>query len=106
MSFYRRCARSLIDLKAVDGLDFLSESKFYTIFLHPGGALHLFYLLLFPYKTNQLISNNIYKDNRLFGCVSTMINFVLDLSTQDCEQKDSKVAYLASEQLNSEHLNG
>ena len=61
------------DSKAVDGLDFLSEFKRYSIFLY------LFYnFQLFPYNTNQLISINIYKDNRLFVCVYPMINFVLD----------------------------
>ena len=54
----------LSDLKAVDGLGFLSESNCCSIFLD------LFYnFQLFPYNTNHLISNNIYKDNRLSGCV-------------------------------------
>ena len=78
----------LSDLKAVDGLGFLSESKCYSIFFQPGGALHLFYLLLFPYNTDQLISNNLYKDTSLSGCVYPMINLVLDLSTHACHQKD------------------
>ena len=90
----------LSELKAVVGLDFLSESKCYSIFLH------LFYnFQLFPYNTNQFISNNIYMDNRLSGCVYLMINNVLDLSTLFYHQKDSKQAYLASVQINCVYLN-
>ena len=85
-------------LKPVDDLIFLSESKCYSIFLHPGGeaarALQPFQLVLcnlcsIRYNTNQLISNNIYKDNRFFVCVYPMANFVLDLSTHRdaCHQK-------------------
>ena len=89
----------LSDLKAVDDLDFLSESKCYSIFLHP----LMYHFQLVRCNTNQLISNNIYKDNRPSGCVCPMINFVLDLSTHACDQKDSKLAYLASEQFNCVH---
>ena len=89
----------LSDLKGLDDSIFLSESKCYKIFLHH--SIH--HLIL--YNTNQLISNNIFKDNHLFVCVHPMINFVLDLSTHACHQKDSKLAYLVSEQLGCEHLN-
>ena len=71
--------------------------------------MHPFHLCSILYNTNQLNSNNIYniyKDNHLSGCVYPMINFVLDLSTHACHQKDSKLVYLAFEQLNCEHLNG
>ena len=44
-----------------------------------------------PYNTNQLVSNNIYMDNRLFECVYPMVNFVLDLYTNVYRQKDSKL---------------
>ena len=83
----------LSDLKAVDGSDFLSDTKCYSIFLHP------FYLLLIIYNSDQLISNKIYKNNGLPGCVFHIINIVLGLSTLFHHQKDSKLAYLASEQL-------
>ena len=66
----------LSDLKTFYGVAFLSKSKFYSIFPN---LVYIFQL--FPYNTNQLISNNIYKDNRLSRCVYPMINFVLDLST-------------------------
>ena len=93
----------LSDLKAVDGLYFLSESKCYSIFLHLGGeaarACHPFSLCSILYNTNQLISNNIYKDNRLSGCVYPMINFVLDLITHACHQKDSKLVCFVSPHL-------
>ena len=98
---YKRCARSLIRFKRSWWFNFFSESKRYSI------ILHLFYnFQLFLYNTNQLISNNIYKDNRHFVRVYPMINFVLDLSRHACHQKDPKLVYLASEQLNCEHLNG
>ena len=92
----------LSDLRDLDDSIFLLESKCYSIFLHP----QMYHLCSILYNTNQLIPNNIYKDNRLSGCVYPMINFVLDLSTHACHQKDSKLAYLASEQLNCEYLNG
>ena len=85
----------LTDLKAVDDSSFLWESKCYSIFLHPGGTYHPFHLCSILYNTNPIISNNIYKENRLSGCVYPMINFVLDLSTNACHQKDSKLVYFA-----------
>ena len=91
----------LSDLKAVDDSIFLSESKCYSIFLHPELACHP--LCSVRCNTNQLISNNIYKDNHHFVRVCPMINFVLDSSTHACHQKDSKLAYLVSEQLGCEH---
>ena len=90
----------LSDLKAIDDSIFLSECKCYSIFLHH--SIH--HLIL--YNTNSLISNNIYKDNHLSGCVYPIINFVLDLSKHTCYQKDSKLVCFVSEQLNCEHLNG
>ena len=90
----------LSDLKAVNDSIFLSESKCYSIFLHH--SIH--HLIL--YNTNPLISNNIYKDNHHFVRVYPMINFVFDLSTHACHQKDSKLVCFVSEQLNCEHLNG
>ena len=91
----------LPDLGDLDDSIFLSESKCYSMFFH------LFYNFQFIlYNTNQLTSNNVYKDNRLSGCIFLMINFVLDLmSTLFYHQKDSKLAYLASEQFDCEHLN-
>ena len=73
---------------------FLSESKWYSIFLH---LFYNFQLIL--YNTNQLISNKIYKDNHLSGCVYTMINFVFDLSTLFYHQKDSKLVCFVSPHL-------
>ena len=99
----------LSDIKSVAASIFLSEFKYYSIFLHPTGeaarTYHMFHLCSILYNTNQLISNIIYKDNHHFVHVYPMINFVLDLSTHACHQKDSKLADLASEQLNYEHLN-
>ena len=91
----------LSDLKAVDDSIFLSESKCYSIFLHLGGLCHP--LCSVRCNTNQLILYKVYKDNDLFVCVYPMINFVLDSSTYACHQKDSKLAYLVSEQLSCEH---
>ena len=88
----------LSDLKAVDDSIFLSESKCYSIFLHH--SIHHSVRC----NTNQLILYKIYKDNHLFMCVYLMINFVLDSSTYACHQKDSKLAYLVSEQLSCEHF--
>ena len=79
----------LSDLKDPDDSIFLSESKCYSIFLH---LFYKFQLIL--YNTNQLISNNIYKDNRFSGCVYPI--FVLDLSTHACHQKDSKIVCFVS----------
>ena len=80
----------LSDLKDLDDSICLSETKSYSTFLHPGGACHPFHLCSILYNTNQLISNNMYKDNRLSGCAYPMINFVLDLSTHACHhRKDS-----------------
>ena len=106
----------LSDLKGLDDSIFLSESKCYNIFLHLGGLCHP--LCSVRCNTNQLISNNIYKDNMIQGQYDTrtittlyvvrvcpMINFVLDSSTHACHQKDSKLVYLVSEQLGCEHLN-
>ena len=93
----------LSDLKGLDDSIFLSESKCYNIFLHLGGLCHP--LCSVRCNTNQLISNNIYKDNHHFVRVCPMINFVLDSSTHACHQKDSKLVYLVSEQLGCEHLN-
>ena len=91
----------LSDLKAVDDSIFLSESKCYSIFLHPELACHP--LCSVRCNTNQLILYKVYKDNHLFVCVYPMINFVLDSSTVFCHQKDSKLAYLVSEQFSCEH---
>ena len=88
------------DLKADDDLDFLLNTKPLSIILHH--SVHRSNL----YNTNQLISLNIYKDNHFFVCIFPMVNFVLDLSAHACHQKDSKLAYLVSEQLNGAHLNG
>ena len=91
----------LSDLKDLDDSIFLSESKCYSIFLHLGGLCHP--LCSVRCNTNQLILYKVYKDNHLFVCVYLMINFVLDSSTYACHQKDSKLAYLVSEQLSCEH---
>ena len=61
-------------LKDVDGLIFLSNTKHLNEFLHPGGYLSLVILN----NTNQILSNNIYNDNRVSGCVYPLVNFVLD----------------------------
>ena len=49
-------------LKAVDGSGFVSNTKHSNIILHP-----FYNFQLNPYNTNQLISNNIYKGNRLLS---------------------------------------
>ena len=87
------------DLKNLDDSIFLSVSKCYSIFLHPGGACHPFHLCSILYNTNQIISNKIYKDNHLSGCVYPMIKFVLGLSTHACHQKDSKLLCFVSPHL-------
>ena len=58
----------LSDLKAVDDSIFLSESKCYSIFLHPELACHP--LCSVRCNTSQLILYKIYKDNHLFVCLS------------------------------------
>ena len=87
----------LSDLEGLDDSIFLPESKCYSIFLHSELACHPLCSIL--YNTNQLISNNFYKDNHLAGCVCPMINFVLDLSTHACHQKDSKLVCFVSPHL-------
>ena len=102
------CITPVITINGSDHLSDLkglSESKCYSIFLHLGGeAARLCHpLCSVRCNTNQLILYKVYKDNHLFVCVCPMINFVLDSSTYACHQKDSKLAYLVSEQLNCEH---
>ena len=80
-------------LKAVGDLDFLLNTKYLRKYLHHSITHSILY------NTNQLVSNNIYRDNHHFVRVYPMINFVLDSSAHACYQKDSKLAYLASEQL-------
>ena len=70
----------LLVLKAVDGLIFLSNTKYSSIFFH------LFYNFQFLQT-----SDSIDMDNRLVVCVYPMVNFVLDLSTYAYHQKDSKL---------------
>ena len=91
----------LSDLKGLDDSIFLSESKCYSIFLHPELVCHP--LCSVRRNTSQLILYKVCKGNHLFVCVYPMINFVLDSSTYACHQKDSKLAYLVSEQLVCEH---
>ena len=87
-------------LKASGGLDFLLHTKQLNKFLL------LFDFQLVHHNTIKEFLYKVYMDNIHFVCVYSLGDFGLGSNTFFYHQMVLKLAYLASEQLNCEHLNG